>query len=364
MLVPYVLPDELVRIEPLDARKGVARARLRSVIEPSIHRAPAPCPVYTHCGGCHYQHANYANQLELKTAALREVLTRIGKIEPPAEIAAIGGPEWEYRNRIQLHFREGEMGFHAANSHNIIPIERCPISSPALNAAIGHLNKLSRERRWPNFLRSLELFTNETQFQVNVLDSGDRHLARAFFDWLNNFLPGATNPSLEYNGFRVSHKSFFQVNRFLLDKLVEATLPTAPVETAWDLYAGVGLFSRALANVKVTAVEASASAIADLQQNAPRATAVKASVELWLEEQTATPGYVLADPPRAGLGKQAVKQLTRLQPPQLTIVSCDPSTLARDLSALLAAGYRIESMSLIDLFPQTSHIETITRLRL
>lgn len=351
-----------MRIEPLDARKGVARARLRSVIEPSIHRTPAPCPVYMRCGGCHYQHTNYANQLELKIAALREVLTRIGKIEPPADIRAISGPEWEYRNRIQLHFREGQVGFHAANSHSIVPIERCPISSPALNAAIGHLSKLSRERRWPNFLRSLELFTNETQFQVNVLDSGERHLARAFFDWLGNFLPGATNPSLEYNGFRVSHKSFFQVNRFLMDKLVEAALPAAPVKTAWDLYAGVGLFSRALVDVQVTAVESSSSAIADLEQNAPQATTVKASVELWLEEQAAAPDYVLADPPRAGLGKQAVKQLTRLRPPQLTIVSCDPSTLARDLSALLASGYKIESMTLIDLFPQTSHIETVTHL--
>lgn len=364
-----MLPEELVRIEPLDARKGVARARLRSVVEPSAHRIAAKCPVYLRCGGCQYQHAGYACQLELKQAALCEVLERIGKIEPPQEIGVISGPEWEYRNRVQLHFENGAMGFHASGSHKLVEAAQCPIASPALNRAMQSLQRMSGERRWPGFLRSLELFTNEERFQVNVLDSGERRLARGFFDWLGESLPGATEPAIGYAGFRVSHKSFFQVNRFLFDQLVAAALPTGPVPSAWDLYSGVGLFTLPLARagVAVTAVESSSSALADLEHNARRAgvsaTAVKSPVDLWLESQSHAPEFVLADPPRAGLGKAAVKQLARLKPRQLTIVSCDPSTLARDLSGLLAAGYRIESMTMIDLFPQTSHIETVVRLR-
>jgi 23S rRNA (uracil1939-C5)-methyltransferase len=160
------------------------------------------------------------------------------------------------------------------------------------------------------------------------------------------------------------------VNRFLIDRLVGCALAGAEGMSALDLYAGVGLFSLPLARRfrSVLAVESNASALRDLEFNAERAgltvEARKATVEQFLETVEAPPDFVLADPPRAGLGKGVINELLRLRAPALTIASCDPATLARDLAPLLAGGYRIDTLTVIDLFPQTWHIETVTRLRL
>lgn len=368
--MPFALPGELVQVEPVDARHHVKRARITNVLEPSPERIAPDCPYFQHCGGCSYQHASYAFEVSQKVEVLREVMERVGKFEAPSAIPVITGPDWGYRNRIQVHFEDDRMGFHEVNSHAIVDVARCPISSPKLNEALEHLRGHLKERRWPWFLKTLELFTNEEQVQVNVLDAGDKRLARSFFDWIGLDLPGATEPSLTYGEFRVSHRSFFQTNRFLTGQLVEAALGGAEGATAWDLYSGVGLFSLALARrgFDVTAVEASMSAVADLGHNLERAgvnaAVYKASAELWMEEQTEAPDFVLADPPRAGLGKNGARALARLKPKQLTIVSCDPSTLARDLATLRSVGYEIENMTLVDMFPHTSHIETVTRLRI
>jgi 23S rRNA (uracil1939-C5)-methyltransferase len=230
-----------------------------------------------------------------------------------------------------------------------------------------------KDQRFPRFVRSLELFTNESEVQVNVREA-DRPVARHFFDWCAESVPGAAAGCLDYSAaghqFRVGHRSFFQVNRFLTDKLVERALEGAEGETALDLYAGVGLFSLPLARRfgSVTAVESGSSAAHDLEVNAARAALEvkieKATVETYLEELTQPPDFVLADPPRTGLGKAVVRQLVRIKPPRLTIIACDPATLARDLGPLTAAGYRIQRLTLIDLFPQTYHIETAVDLRL
>jgi len=132
------------------------------------------------------------------------------------------------------------------------------------------------------------------------------------------------------------------------------------------LYAGVGLFSWSMSDrfERVTAIESSAAAIADLMHNVPKAGAVRSSVDEFLSAQTEAPDFVLADPPRSGLGKYAVRSLLKLKPKRIHIVACDPATLARDTAPLLAAGYGIEQMILVDLFPQTYHMETIVRLSL
>jgi len=153
------------------------------------------------------------------------------------------------------------------------------------------------------------------------------------------------------------------VNRFLIDQLVECAIADAQGNWAIDLYAGVGLFSRKLTErfAKVTAVESSGSSFRDLTHNLPQ-TAVNANVEDYLAGIEQTPDFILADPPRSGLGKVVVKQLSRIRAPRLTVVSCDPATLARDLNALIAESYRIEKITLVDLFPQTFHLETVVEL--
>jgi 23S rRNA (uracil1939-C5)-methyltransferase len=337
-----------------------------SLLAASPERIEPGCEYFTRCGGCHYQHMGDARQLAAKREILGETLQRLGRIAIP-EIRTVSAAPWGYRNRIQLHFHKGQMGFHEAGSRKLVAISRCPIASPTLERAIEALREMRRQPRFPRFLESVELFTNETETLVNVLES-ERPVARGFFDWAAELIPGATLSSLDYptagGSFRVGHKSFFQVNRFLVDALVEQAIPDARGEWALDLYAGVGLFSRPLLErfSRVTAVEVVRSAAQDFVVNVPDAEIVQKPTEDFLAGFDGRPDFVLADPPRAGLGKRTVTELIRIRPRRLTIVSCDPSTLARDLALLAAAGFTLDSLTMADLFPQTFHIETIARL--
>ena len=368
VLAPFVLPGERARVRAAQEKPGLVHAGLLEVVAPAPERVAAPCPVFGRCGGCHYQHASYDYQVEAKCGILVEELRRLGKLEPPEEIAVVTGEPWGYRNRAQLHLDRGRIGYWEARSHKLCPIERCPIASPRANEAIAALAGMARDPRWPKFVRSLEIFTDERQVQLNVTGS-DRPVARRFFDWCAESIPGMVENALDYEGrFRVGRNSFFQVNRFLLDSLVETATGGAAGESALDLYAGVGLFSLALARSfgSVTAVESGSGAARDLRFNAERAGtavhAVQSTTEAYLEALERPPDFILLDPPRAGLGKEVVKRLAQLHAAKVAIVACDPATLARDLAGLVAAGYRVEKMTLVDLFPQTFHMETVVRL--
>ena len=371
VFAPFVLPGERILARAEQEKPGMVRARMLEVLEAAPDRVVAPCPVYGRCGGCHYQHAPYAYQLVAKRAILVEALERLGKMAPPAEIAVVSAEPLGYRNRVQLHVEADRIGYREARSHRLCMVGECPVGSPKINQAIAALSAMTRDGRWPRFVKSLEVFTDEREVQINVLET-ERPVARRFFDWCGTLIPGLVEGALDYRGeFRVSSNSFFQVNRLLIDRLVEAALEGAEGETAADLYAGVGLLSLPLARRfrEVTAVESGAGAVRDLQFNAARAGlgnlhAVSQTAEEHLEQLEKAPDFVVLDPPRTGLGKAVVARLTELKPRQVTIVACDPATLARDLTGLVAAGYRVEGMTLVDLFPQTYHLETVVRLKL
>ncbi len=355
VLAPFVLPGEMARIETSED----VHAYLREILEPSPDRVAAPCPVFARCGGCHYQHAPYEFQLARKVEILREQLRRVGKIDYAGEIETISGPPFGYRNRSQFHIADGKIGYLAARSHDLIGLDGdCPISSPRVNQTLARIRERLADPKFPRFLRSLEVFTNERDVQINAVES-DRPLARSFYDWFESVV------ALDYGEFRVSPRSFFQVNRFLLDSMTQCALAGCEGKSALDLYSGVGLFALPLARKfeSVTAVEAGSSAARDLEFNAQRAglkiDVQQSRVEDFLAKLDHTPDFVLADPPRAGLGKSVTANLQRLKLPRIVIVSCDPATLARDLAAL---GYKIDRVALIDLFPQTFHIETIVEL--
>jgi 23S rRNA (uracil1939-C5)-methyltransferase len=364
VLVPFVLPGETVRISASDD----VRAELLEIVTPVPERVAPPCSIFSECGGCHYQHAPYEFQVSQKVEILREQLRRVGKIEYEGEVDTVSGPPLGYRNRVQFHIVEGHIGYVAPRSHALVPVtDECPIASPKINEALAEMRSRMGDRRFPRFLRSLEIFTNEADVQINVVDT-ERPVAQSFFQWTGSVL------NLDYptsvGAFRVSPKSFFQVNRFLVENLVDVALDGGngrqQGETALDLYAGVGLFAVPLASTfkKVMAVESGSNAVRDLAFNAERAGAKirteRARVEDYIVQVDRTPDFVLADPPRSGLGKQVVQHLERLAPPRITVVSCDPATLARDLAAM--KSYRIEKMTLVDLFPQTYHMETVVRL--
>jgi 23S rRNA (uracil1939-C5)-methyltransferase len=349
VLTPFVLPGEVVRAEIERAKNDLWRGRLIEVLQPSPSRVAPGCPYFQRCGGCQYQHIDYPFQLEQKREILREALKRVGKIEFAGEIGVISGEPWQYRNRVQLHIEGGKVGYFAQGSRDLCAIDHCPIASPKLNETISKITA-------PQANTALELFTNETDMQVNVVDRVPRQALSALAAL------GVTTP-IDYHGLHVSRNSFFQVNRFLIDRLVECALADSKGEWAVDLYAGVGLFSVKLAErfAKVTAVESSSSSLRDLSHNFPQ-PAENANVEDYLAGLQETPDFILTDPPRAGLGKLVVRELARIRAPRLTIVSCDPATLARDLQGLLAENYRLAKITLVDLFPQTFHLETVVEL--
>lgn len=356
-----------MRVESSKDRKGVRWSTPSEIVEPSPDRVTPVCPHFGTCGGCQYQHARYETQLDLKAGILIEQLQRMGKIDYTGEVEVISGPEYGYRNRCQFQVENGKLGYFEQGGIDFVPINVCPIASPTILSAVDKIRPLL-----PKFVSRFELFTNEREVQLNILRT-ERPVARRFFEDCAKLVPGTDQPNLEYPAagdlFRVNHKAFFQVNRFLVDELSAEVVKGEQGDTAVDLYAGVGLFSLPLARQfkSVISVETGAAAVADLKFNWKRAglegQAHCARSEDWLAKATRTPDLVVADPPRTGLGKVAVQHLLRLKPPRITLISCNPSTLARDLAELKSA-YDIAGLTLIDLFPQTHHLETVAKLSL
>jgi 23S rRNA (uracil1939-C5)-methyltransferase len=372
-LVPYVNRGDLVTIQPERVNAGLLRGGDPELVESSPGRAVPKCEYFGFgkCGGCHYQHLEYSVQVLEKKAILAETLQRQGGFTYEGEIRTLTGEPWYYRNRIQLHFEDGTAGYRRSASHEIYPVAHCEISSPVLNEVIRKLQAAVKQDSWPKFLRSLEVFTNEEQIQLNVVES-NRPVSKRFFDWCKSFLPNVADGPITYEAggirFRISGGSFFQVNRFLIEPLMQEVLGSAEGDTAVDLYSGAGLFSIPLGRrfKQVTSVERGGSAFRDLEfnarENGVELKAYKSTAEEFLREFRSSPDLLIADPPRTGLGKEATAELLRLMPSTMVIVSCDPTTLARDLRALLPS-YEVTDLTVVDLFPQTYHIETVAKLQ-
>jgi 23S rRNA (uracil1939-C5)-methyltransferase len=371
-LVPYVLPGELVAIQPERVNAGLLRGGNPELLEEVPGRVIPKCEYfgYGKCGGCQYQHLDYPIQVLQKKEILAETLQRQGGFRYEGEIGQLTGDPWYYRNRIQVHFENGTVGYRRAASHKIYPVAHCEISSPVLNEVLRRLQDAVKQQPWPSFLKSLEIFTNESEVQLNVTEA-NRPVSKRFFDWCKTFLPNVADGPITYEAggirFRLSGGSFFQVNRFLVEPLIEEVIGSEEAETAVDLYSGVGLFSIPLAKrfKTVSSVERGGSAVRDLEFNARENGVViqahKSSAEEFLRRLDTAPDLLIADPPRAGLGKEATAELLRIGPSRMVIVSCDPTTLARDLRALLP-HYEVTRLTMVDLFPQTFHLETIAKL--
>ena len=395
VFVPFVLPGEVVEVFPTEESRKLIRGLPGEVRETAAERIAPQCPYFARCGGCHYQHLDYDKQLALKVSILRETLRRLGKVEWGDEIPAHASPPWNYRNRVQLKLAPHpaipdalQVGFHRAGSHQLWGVEQCPVSSPKLNQLIAALNRLSGERRLPINLRGVEAFVDDRDETLWMTLSAARHEydRAALVEHLRTALNGllsiqfhetATDAGhtdglgwiyyqVAAHRLRVSHGSFFQVNRHLLPLLVERVTHGLEGGVALELYGGVGLFSRALGEKfqRVVVVESNPQAAADLAANVAGASNIEAraaGVEECLRSSPEKCDAVVLDPPRTGLGAGVIEQLIELAPPRVVYLSCDPATLARDLQRLLPA-YRLASLELIDLFPQTFHIEALARL--
>jgi 23S rRNA (uracil1939-C5)-methyltransferase len=416
VFLPFVLGGEKVEGSITEQKPGFARARVDAVVEASPHRVQPSCPYFGPCGGCHYQHASYEQQLEIKKDILRETFRRMAKLELAVDVEVHSSPPWNYRNRSRLQVRTGPAftaGYFRMSSHDLLAVEECPISSPLINRGIAALWKSGREGKIPDGVREVEFFANadDTQLLIDVGCAGGarRAAVRAYAEELLSSLPEIAgvvafreaNPgdrkagaqeilvtagaqSLDYKTqrgtYRVSAGSFFQTNRHLTDELVRIVTAGQSGEVAFDLYAGAGLFSTALAGDfhHIFSVEPSQTSFADLSYNHPsNAEAVQATTEQYLARAESSgrvgkgkvlphtlhkPDLAVVDPPRSGLGERVARMLADLGAPRVVYVSCDPATLARDLVILLGTGYRVEQVHLVDLFPQTYHLESVVHL--
>jgi len=397
VFVPLTLPDEQVRLRVVEEKRGYATAEVEEIVVPAAERIAHRCRHFGACGGCQYQQTDYATQLAFKQAILRETLER-GGVSVPQTFAVLAGEPWAYRNRIRVAFdAEGDAGYRGRRSHALIRIGECPIAAPLLVRAALAAGEIVREL--PARLRPAEISffcdAAETALLASVVTAGGG--TRCFEEFARRFadrVPETTGIKLEADGgrgktprsvaqwggtsllycaagfdYRVGEGAFFQVNRWLVDPLVDCATGGHRGGVAWDLFAGVGLFARRLAASfeNVIAVEAAAAATAALAQNlaGTGAKAVKALTVDFLRRarDEKRPDLIVVDPPRSGLGAETTALLGQIAAPSLVYVSCDAATLARDLQAMIAAGYGIENVTLADLFPQTFHLETVVQLR-
>jgi 23S rRNA (uracil1939-C5)-methyltransferase len=415
VFVPFVLAGEKVEAVLALNKSGFARARAEAVVESSPQRIAPGCPHFGSCGGCHYQHTGYEHQLEIKKEILRENLRRISKLELTNDIVVHPSPPWNYRNRSRLQVQTRPAfaaGYFKFGSHQLLPVEHCPISSPLINRGIASLWKNGRAGTVPNGILEVEFFASADDTRVlaeiTCIPELKRGVVRSWAeDWqssmpeiagivafrqrrqdqragASDLLVSLGDARLIYQtrmaAYQVSAGAFFQTNRFLTDELVKIVTEGESGDFGLDLYAGVGLFSTALACDfrHIVSVEASQTAASDLKYNLPlNGKAIQATAEDYLSGASSRgrpgkdealpsvgkPDLVVVDPPRSGLGESVVRWLAELDSARITYVSCDPATLARDLIALLGAGYKVEQTHLVDLFPQTFHLESVVKLR-
>jgi 23S rRNA (uracil1939-C5)-methyltransferase len=307
VFVPFVLAGEKVVAVLAENKSGFARARVEAVVELSAERIQPGCPYFGSCGGCHYQHTSYEHQLEIKKEILRENLRRIAKLELAGDIEVYSSLPWNYRNRARLQVQTRPAfaaGFFKFASHQLLPVGQCPISSPLINRGIATLWASGRAGKVPDGILEVEFFANadDTKLLVEItcIAEAKRAVVRTWIEDLQALMPeiaaivafrqrrrddraAASNelllqlddPRLIYQtraaSYQVSAGAFFQTNRFLTDELVKIVTQGESGDLLLDLYAGVGLFSTALAGDfrHIVSVESSQPAASDLKYNLP-----------------------------------------------------------------------------------------------
>ena len=384
LYVRFVAPSELVRVRPFwaKAKRGSQphlRGELLEVVQASPDRVAAPCGYFGQCGGCQYQHLDYAAQLDLKRRQLAETLAATPGLVAPDPRPVIGCPEpYGYRNQLRLSLdRQGQLCFTYAGRRKTFPVDHCHLAAPAINALLADLQGSYQGRHQVAIRVGYQ--TGETLiYPPSGAEAGG---SSSYF--LTERILGET--------FRINHSSFFQVNTRPFQRVVPAELAGLgwPAEGTYsqadilallvlrsldlagsrkvvDTYAGVGVFARLLAQQghEVLAIEESAPAVADARHNLAGldgVTIVQAKTEEALPGVAGSLDAVVLDPARPGCAPAVIEALLEHPVSRLVYVSCEPETLARDLTRL-ADRYQIDWIQPLDMFPQTRHLETVVRL--
>ncbi len=422
LFVRGAVSGDRVRVKVVEARSRFGRAVIESLVSPSPDRIDAPCPYFGRCGGCRLQHLSYPAQLAFKEKQVRDCLTRIGGLGPFELRPILGAPDiYGYRNKMEFTIVRGgvdkpAIGLHQADRYDVVlDIERCLLQSETMNGLLDELRVQAGARRLPVYdqasgdgllrFATLREGRRTAEAMVNIVAAAPAVEALTpVAEGLRTRVPSVASVVLNVNAkkasvavgseehlllgrdhireslggltFQVSANSFFQTNTVQAERLfavVEEACELEGHETLLDLYSGTGAISLLLARRSrwVYGVEVSAAAIADAVRNA-RANGIENCTFLpgevryvlpTLMRDGVRPEVVVADPPRAGFHPKALHALATLGPARLVYVSCNPSTLARDVGDLVRQGYRLEWVEPVDMFPQTPHIEAVARLR-
>lgn len=399
-LVPYTAPGDLVEARPVREHATYVEGTCVEVVEPGPDRVQPRCPWFGRCGGCHLQHLSREAQVQARRGILLESLRRFGRVEG-LDPEVVTGEDWEYRGRVEFHVGACRLGFFERGSHDLVPVEDCPIAVPEIRRLIPDLGQAVAEAGVCG-PANLEVVVGADGAAVVVGDGPPGwfpptlperltalrgvsgillHTRGRYWLPMGRTTVGWDVPGPQGRDVRVDldPRGFSQANVGLNPRLIETVLRLAaprPGEEVLELYAGAGNFTLPLLaagapEIRVTAIEASRTALAALEQAWAGAGATPGGL-------TTIPGktetvvrrlldgrrrydLVLADPPRGGVG-EAVRHLPRFGPTRIVLVSCEPTTLARDTAALVAAGYRPDALVLVDMFPQTAHEEAVLRL--
>ncbi|HLY28289.1 MAG TPA: class I SAM-dependent RNA methyltransferase [Aggregatilineales bacterium] len=385
IFVPYAIPGERITARISQDKGRFAYAQGVTLLEGSEARVAPRCPHFGpgRCGGCHWQHIDYAAQLEFKQEVVRDQLARIGGLPDVTVNPTIASPDpWQYRSSVTLHLTaEGKLGFVSTDDQTVIPIQECHIIRPELFDLFESLD--------------LEALAGLTQVKLQVGSDGeDRSVILSTEDdappEVESDIPASVNflsadespftlvgsPHVQYTirgrPFRVTAGSFFQVNLPQAEVLVDQVLTRLALkgtETVLDLYSGVGLFSAFIAAQAslVTAIESYPTAVDDAEFNLndlENVDLIEGDVEGALAQIQEHYNAAVVDPPRAGIEGKALDELARLAPSKIVYVSCDPATFARDVKRLSTHGYRLLDVQPVDMFPQTYHVELVATLQL
>jgi 23S rRNA (uracil1939-C5)-methyltransferase len=409
VFVRFAAPEERVRVRIIRKKKDYAIAEIEKIIAPSPLRTEPRCRFYGQCGGCQLQHINYTGQLVVKKLLVNDALQHIGKIYVPVSNIKKPGPEWHYRNKTQYPVGGSgsiKIGFFEKGSHRLIDIPVCYLHPPSFDELRNRLvDVLMAAQEIPydelhhrGNIRHIVLRENYDRRLMLIIVTRTRKLSSRLIDALaalpsvvgvvHNINPERTNRILGdemsvltgqdytvqkvlHRQFRISAGSFFQVNQVQAEewcrKVIDMISPRG-TEKVLDLFCGVGMLSLVISGMvrKVTGIEIDPVAVSDARFNAQdngvaNVEFIPGDVDRLLTS-VEDADIVILDPPRKGCTPETLKQILRLRPEKIVYVSCNPATLARDLAILEQNGYLCEQVEPLDMFPQTSHIETVVKL--
>lgn len=392
--VPYTLAGEEVEVKLVKEKKDYNECILEKVINPSNIRIDPPCKYYTLCGGCDFQHTDYTDQIEIKKTILKDQLKRIGKIETHIDEIIPSENHLYYRNRLQFKFDGKNFGFYERNSNRVVDIEGCLIAKRDIDSIINRLKKfLIKYGLNP---KEIHIFSNQKDEKIvkllfdnpldlqNIIPNMDIVWQEISEDIIGISFYGKGKRidlgqcflfyDIERYRFRVSMDSFFQVNIFQVGNLINQVvdiLKNSGTRRLMDFYCGVGTFSipSGFRCDSVLGIESNESAVKDAKanikhNNLKNVRFLKGKSEKGIKYALEfKPDTVVLDPPRSGCGREFIDGISGIGSiERLVYISCNPSTLARDIDYLTKRGFGVEKVKLIDMFPQTHHIESICLL--